>query len=77
MFEQATIHLGATELLGLYFSSFRKNYKPFLQRVSYMHPETYKEIPDSVGCGWPPCIITASEASIEAEHNLNTGICCL
>ncbi|KAF1888647.1 hypothetical protein Lal_00036686 [Lupinus albus] len=84
MFEQATIHFGATELLG--YPSSRKNYKPLPQRVSCMHPETYKEISDFVGCGWPPSIVTKEESlrvqadlkvNIEAEYNLNSSIFCL
>lgn len=86
MFEQATIHLGATDLLGPYFSYSRKNYRPLSQRVSCMHPETYQEIPEFFGCGWPPSIIVEGEslrveaaldANAQAEYNLNFSICCL
>ncbi|KAF1869883.1 hypothetical protein Lal_00017460 [Lupinus albus] len=77
MFEQATIHLGATELLG--FSSSRKNYKPLPQRVLCMHSETYLEIPEVFGCDWPPSIVTSESLRVQAalEVKLNTSISCL
>jgi len=86
MFDQATIHLGATELLGEYFSSSRKNYRPSSQRVSCMHCETYQKFIQFSGCGWPPSIIlegdsSRAQATLEAEiaaaYNLNSGICCI
>nr|KYP64995.1 hypothetical protein KK1_019609 [Cajanus cajan] len=81
MFEQATIHLGATELLGEYFSSSRKNYRPSPQTVSCMHCETYQKFTQFSACGWPPSIILEGDSSrvkanLKAE-SLNSGICCL
>jgi len=73
MFEQATIHLGATELLGEYFSSSRKNYRPSSsQRVSCMHRETYQKFTQFSGSGWPPSVIPEGDSSsqqttLEAE----------
>ncbi|KAG4914199.1 hypothetical protein JHK85_055590 [Glycine max] len=86
MFDRATIHLGATELLGEYFSSSRKNYRPSSQRLSCMHCETYQKFIQFSGCGWPPSIILEGdssralatlEAEIAAVYNLNSGICCI
>ena len=83
MFDRATIHLGATELLGEYFSSSRKNYRPSSQRLSCMHCETYQKFIQFSGCGWPPSIILEGdssralatlEAEIAAVYNLNSGI---
>jgi len=80
MFEQATIHLGATELLGEYFSSSRKNYRPSSpQRVSCMHRETHQKFTQFSGSGWPPSITPEGdslEAEIAAAYNLNSSVCC-
>jgi len=86
MFEQATIHLGATELLGEYFSSSRKNYRPSSpQRVICMHRETYQKFTQFCGSGWPPSIIPEGdssrlqatlEAEVAAAYNLNSCVCC-
>lgn len=76
MFEQATIHLGAIELLGEYFSS-RKNYRPSPERVSCMHCETYHIYPEFSGCGWPPSIIVkgkSSTAQAASEANIKAAI---
>ena len=62
MFEQATTHFGAIELLAEYFSSTRKNYIPLSCQVSCMHRETYHKIPRFSDCGWPPTIISEGES---------------
>ncbi|KAK7401240.1 hypothetical protein VNO78_12570 [Psophocarpus tetragonolobus] len=61
MFEQATIHFGSTELLGEYFSSSRKNYRP---SPLCMHREPYqKKFTLFSGCGWPPSIFLKGEST--------------
>lgn len=86
MSEQAITYLESVGLLGQYFPSSRKKYRPLPRKISCMHLEPYQESPQFCGCCWwqPPIVtggsysqvLAAFKAKTAASGSSNYKICC-